>query len=264
MNIDMSQIATIPQLQGLKERKSFSEHYHHIFLLSHMRANTSLMSHILGSHPQISGYYEMHLSYRTKSDLLKQQDLYSSKDVIKSSSQYLFDKLLHNDYELLLEELDLTKIKLLVSIRQPEQSIKSIINLFQNKETEHSYAHPEAAIKYYRDRIMSLAKFCELYKGCYYYYDADLIRSKPKECLAQLQNWLSLESPLTEQYQMFSQTGKAGAGDSSANMTKGKIIQQQTNYEALEIPSDLLSKVQKESAQHRQLMIENALESLTL
>ncbi|MCU7819359.1 MAG: hypothetical protein KZQ57_10960, partial [gamma proteobacterium symbiont of Lucinoma myriamae] len=198
------------------------------------------------------------------SDLLKQQDLYSSKDVIKSSSQYLFDKLLHNDYELLLEELDLTKIKLLVSIRQPEQSIKSIINLFQNKETEHSYAHPEAAIKYYRDRIMSLAKFCERYKGCYYYYDADLIRSKPKECLAQLQNWLSLESPLTEQYQMFSQTGKAGAGDSSANMTKGKIIQQQTNYEALEIPSDLLSKVQKESAQHRQLMIENALESLTL
>ncbi|MCU7831230.1 MAG: hypothetical protein KZQ56_01185 [gamma proteobacterium symbiont of Lucinoma myriamae] len=63
---------------------------------------------------------------------------------------------------------------------------------------------------------------------------------------------------------MFSQTGKAGAGDSSANMTKGKIIQQQTNYEALEIPSDLLSKVQKESVQHRQLMIENALESLTL
>lgn len=240
------------------------ENYHHIFLLSHMRANTSLISHILGSHPQISGYYEMHLSYRTKSDLLRQQKLYSAKDVIKDSSHYLFDKLLHNRYELLLEDLDLTKIKLLVSIRPPEQSIKSIINLFQIKEIDHPYAYPEAAIEYYRERISALAKFCERYKGCYYYYDADLIRSKPKHSLAQLQNWLSLESPLTEQYQMFSQTGQARAGDSSANMTKGKIIQQQTNYESIEIPADLLTSVHKETAQQRQLMIENSIESLSL
>ncbi|TCS68990.1 hypothetical protein EDC61_1225 [Sulfuritortus calidifontis] len=34
-----------------------------IFLLSHMRAFTSLAGHILGSHPQINGYYEMHISY---------------------------------------------------------------------------------------------------------------------------------------------------------------------------------------------------------
>ena len=34
-----------------------------IFLLSHMRAYTSLAGHILGSHPQINGYYEMHLGY---------------------------------------------------------------------------------------------------------------------------------------------------------------------------------------------------------
>ena len=44
-----------------KNNDSGSSVYQHIFLLSHMRANTSLISHILGSHPQISGYYEMHL-----------------------------------------------------------------------------------------------------------------------------------------------------------------------------------------------------------
>ena len=240
------------------------ESYHHIFLLSHMRANTSLISHILGSHPQISGYYEMHISYRTESDLLNQKELFASKDVIKDSSQYLFDKLLHNRYELLLKDLDVTKIKLLVSIRSPEQSIKSIVNLFQNKETDHPYAYPEAAVEYYRDRISALAEFCEQYKGSYYYYDADLIRSNPKDVLAQIQNWLSLDSPLTERYQMFSQTGQVRAGDSSTNMTKGKIIQQQTNYEAIEIPLDLLSEVQMETAQHKQLMINNALESLSL
>ena len=61
-----------------------------------MRANTSLMGHILGSHKQIYGYYEMHLSYRTENDLIKQKELYATKDVIKSSSRYLFDKILHN------------------------------------------------------------------------------------------------------------------------------------------------------------------------
>jgi hypothetical protein len=40
-----------------------SDPYARIFLLSHMRAFTSLAGHILGSHPQINGYYEMHISY---------------------------------------------------------------------------------------------------------------------------------------------------------------------------------------------------------
>ena len=40
-----------------------------IFLLSHMRAYTSLAGHILGSHPQINGYYEMHSGMRVVSAL---------------------------------------------------------------------------------------------------------------------------------------------------------------------------------------------------
>jgi len=250
-------------LEQIKQAQKSSA-YQHIFLLSHMRANTSLMSHILGSHPQISGYYEMHLSYRTESDLIKQKELYSTKDVIKSSSRYLFDKLLHNDYQLLLENLDRTKIKLLVSVRSPEQTIKSIINLFRSKKIQHPYAQPELATEYYRSRIIELVKFCERYKGHYYYYDADLIRSSSKKSLQHIQSWLSLESPLTEQYQMFSQTGQTGAGDSSENMRKGEIIKQQTNYEAIEIPRDLLSTVIRETRDHKQIITENAIEALSL
>ncbi|MGV8991151.1 MAG: hypothetical protein ACOH1Q_07075 [Thiobacillus sp.] len=38
-----------------------SDRYARISLLSHMRALSSLAGHILGSHPQINGYYEMPL-----------------------------------------------------------------------------------------------------------------------------------------------------------------------------------------------------------
>ena len=129
--------------------------YQHIFLLSHMRANTSLMSHILGSHPQISGYYEMHLSYLTENDLIKQEQLLIDKQesnkAFKNSRHFLFDKILHNDYELILENLvpeqiptlGYSKFRILISIRPPEQTIKSIVNLFRHKKTEHPYANPK-------------------------------------------------------------------------------------------------------------------------
>jgi hypothetical protein len=50
--------------------------YARIFLLSHMRAYTSLAGHILGSHPQINGYYEMHISYEDASALDRQLEMF--------------------------------------------------------------------------------------------------------------------------------------------------------------------------------------------
>ena len=52
---------------------ALSDPYARIFLLSHMRAFTSLAGHILGSHPQINGYYEMHLSYEDAAALDRQR-----------------------------------------------------------------------------------------------------------------------------------------------------------------------------------------------
>jgi len=237
---------------------------HHIFLLSHMRANTSLMSHILGSHPEINGYYEMHLSYLTDDDLAKQIRVYKRNEVIKNNSKYLFDKLLHNDYELLLEHLDPEKVKILISIRPPEQTIKSIINLFRNKETEHPYANPDDATQYYIDRVTELARFCERNKESYFYYDADLIRTIPNETLERIQNWLSLATPLTEQYQIFSLTGQPRIGDSSENMKKGRIVRHQTHYKDIEIPGYLLEKAIAQSHKHKQFIIAHAIDSIIL
>jgi len=61
--------------------------YARIFLLSHMRAFTSLAGHILGSHPQINGYYEMHLSYEDASALDRQLEGFRQGDVIKADSR---------------------------------------------------------------------------------------------------------------------------------------------------------------------------------
>jgi len=224
-----------------------------------MRANTSLIGHILGSHPQINGYYEMHQNYLSEDDLLLQKQHYLLNDSIKKNSCYFFDKLLHNKYQLILQFLDIKNVTVFVSIRSPEQSIKSIVHLFSCKKIQHPYSIPELAIEYYRQRIAELVAFCERYKGKYYYYDADLIRNKPEKLLAAMQDWLSLNYPLKEQYQLFSQTGRMGAGDSSDNMKTGIIIKQQYHYNAIIIPINLLTQVIQETEQQRLFIINHAI-----
>ncbi|MBE9526557.1 MAG: hypothetical protein IME94_06230 [Proteobacteria bacterium] len=241
-----------------------SNHYQPIFLLSHMRANTSLISHILGSHPQISGYYEMHHSYVSENDLITQQQILLDNDTLKTSSHYLFDKLLHNKYELAVENMNLTNAKILVSMRSAEQSIKSIVNLFRNKKGKHAYAEPELATCYYIERMKKLVQFCETNKTNYYYYDAELIRSEAKLLLSQLQKWLQLGSPLTENYQLFPLTGKPRSGDSSENMKKGRIVKQNSNYDDIKIPEDLLQQAIEQSQQYRQLLVSHSIESIIL
>ena len=251
-----------------------SEHYSRIFLLSHMRAFTSLAGHILGSHPQINGYFEMHISYEDASALDKQLDLFLESEELKLNSRYLFDKLLHNDYSLKLERFGLpdsrnqgTKIpdiKLLVALREPEQTIKSIVDLLTQKETEELYASPVEASRYYVERVQALADFCRTVNQPYYYYDAAMLPGAPDTLLPKLSRWLELESPLNERYEIFSRTGEVGKGDSSENLRSGRINQTENVYSNIRIPDEQLKAAQQVYRDCRQRIIDNAMDWATL
>ena len=103
--------------------------YSRIFLLSHMRAYSSTLGHIIGSHPRINGYYEMHQSYLSDADLAQQIADYSQHDSLKPDSHYQFDKLLHNDYRLNLSLPALQDAVIFIALRQPEPTIKGITKL---------------------------------------------------------------------------------------------------------------------------------------
>lgn len=229
-----------------------------IFLLSHMRAFSSLIGHILGSHPDINGYYEMHISYRSDSDLHKQQVLFSQQEKFKPNSRFLFDKLLHNDYELDLTGLALQKQKILITVRSPELCIKSIVNLFQQKEQWDIYSEPVEATKYYIQRLQKLSEFCLQNPQQYYYFDAELIQSSTQEMLDSLTHWLQLTPPLSSRYQFFSKTGLAGAGDSSSMIKSGKIVKEPSDYSSIKIPGELLETAEKAYSKYRALMIKHS------
>ena len=235
-----------------------------IFLLSHMRAFTSLAGHILGSHPQINGYYEMHISYEDASALDKQLDVFLEGDVFKENSRYLFDKLLHNDYLLKPGQLGLANMKILISLLEPEHTIKSIVHLFAQKEIEDLYASPVEAANYYIARVQALADFSRTANQSYYYFDAELFQRAPEILLPKLSDWLELDSPLSERYQIFSHTGKARKGDSSERIHSGRIDRTPVAYPHIAIPEDVLRTAREVYRECRRQIIGNAVDSVSL
>jgi hypothetical protein len=235
-----------------------------IFLLSHMRAYTSLAGHILGSHPQIDGYYEMHLGYEDASALDRQLQTFLQDEALKPGSRYLFDKLLHNDYALKPERLGLADIKILVALAEPEHTIRSIVHLFRQKPDPDLYASPVEAAKYYIERVGAIGEFCSSTHWPYTYFDAELLVRAPERLLPRLTAWLELDSPLSERYEVFSQTGRARRGDTSQRVRSGRIDRVRSDYSEVVIPPEVLRAAQAAYRASREQIVARARDSLLL
>lgn len=209
-------IITTPSLLSSKK---------HLFLLSHMRANTSLMGHLLGSHKQINGYYEMHIGYYSLKSLIRQKILYSQEHSIKQNSVYMFDKVLHNEHHISERIQKHPKSHFLISIRAPEFTIPSIVSLYKKINPSHEFTTPEFAAAYYCERLELLADIASVKNFNYLYFDADAIKSKPTLTLQRISQFLELETTLSTKYEKMHNTGKEKAGDSSSSLLKGEIIQ---------------------------------------
>lgn len=228
-----------------------------------MRAYTSLVGHLLGSHPDINGYYEMHLSYASAGDLDTQARRYCKRDSLKPGSHFLFDKLLHNDYVLNLAQFDPDSTRVLVALRPPKPTLKSIINLFARKDSADLYADPTGAATYYIERVQALAVFGRQHPGRYHYFDADLIRTDTARVLTALGQWLQLGSPLVAHYQSFSQTGVEGAGDSSPAIAAGRVIHEANAYPDIVLDAASLEQAQQAYRGCRAQLIDHATAALT-
>jgi hypothetical protein len=242
--------------------KTTGQQYKRIFLLSHMRAYSSLIGHILGSHPEICGYYELHLAYARVADLEEQLRLLNQTEPPKTGTVYLFDKLLHNDYKLDTRILPGNDHRVLMSTRSPEDSLKSILHLFQTKGAVEPYADAAQATEYYVQRLASLATFSQENAGRYYYFDAELIKTDTRSLLHALTRWCALTTPLSDRYRTFSQTGKTRAGDSSGFIKSGKIQVSENGYPGVKLEAQYITRAGQAYAEYREVLQGNARESL--
>lgn len=189
----------------------------YVFLLSHMRSRSSLLSHIVASSPEVDGAGELQICYNNvKKGLVKNNLSHSSQ------SRLVFDKILHNE---LTKNDDFfgCDFKFIIMLRPIEDTIQSLASMWKRDGYESSF-NPEG-INYLIKRLEFLKEKAQLMKGKFYYIDSDQLVSTPELVLYGLSNFLELSTLLSDRYEVTKDTGNKGYGDTSEFIQKGKIVE---------------------------------------
>ncbi|QID18526.1 sulfotransferase [Nitrogeniibacter mangrovi] len=239
-------------------------HHRNIFLLSHMRANTSLFGHLIGSHPQVEGYYEMHIGYYGWKSLWRQKLLHFKTHSVKPGAHWMFDKVLHDGHHVAPSILARPNSRTLVMLRAPEQSIKSLVALYRKRNPQLPEATPEGATRYYVDRLESLARMARELGPRYFYLDAECLIERTDTTLAALSEWLGFDTPIPSEYDTFSNTGQGNTGDHSSRLKSGKVNRAKSDYSDIVLSDAQMDAAEAAYTQHRGRLIAGSARASTL
>lgn len=214
----------------------------HIFFISHMRAYSSLFGHIMGSHPKVSGYYELHIGYHSWKSLIRQKTVFFQEEDPKPGNRYMFDKVLHNDHFVSPSLLNTERAKVIFSLRDPEKTIPSIMKLYAKEDPSHDFNDPTFATRYYIDRARELVALSKQMQKEYFYFDAEVVTKQTDLCLSQLTGWLDLDPPLEPSYTVQRKTSVSRYGDTSDALKSGKIERSKDESEPVVLNPELLAE----------------------
>lgn len=227
----------------------------HIFLLSHMRAYSSLFGHIMGSNPAICGYYEMHIGYYSWKSPIRQKMLYFQQEDAKPGFSYMFDKILHNEHSVCLNVLNNSRARSIFCLRQPQDVIPSILKLYREIDPAHEFNSEVFATHYYIKRLAALEAIAESLEQEFFYFDSDALKLQSDDCLGSLSEWLQLRTPLSDTYALQQHTSKERYGDSSAALRAGHIRKETSRYRGWSPQEDLLQSANAAYREARSTMI---------
>ncbi|SEL45666.1 Sulfotransferase domain-containing protein [Aquimarina amphilecti] len=198
-----------------------SKRIEYLFVMGHMRSRSSLLTHILLSHPTMVGLGESNAVYESNLKLLYMK----SKTLLKNRSVDFFEKIYvdqinHNSKTPNPKIFQKKNLKMIILARPPDPSVASIMALTKKHYTPWS---DDKSKKYYSDRMSYLIKLKERLPDdqCLVINSDELVRT-PNVILDKISEFLEMSTPLKSEYETFNFTGTSG--DPSANIKEGKII----------------------------------------
>ena len=194
----------------------------YLFVLGHMRSYSSLLCHILGSHPQVDGYCETHVKYRTRFDLLRLRSRVVKLTGEPLRGRYLLDKVLHN-YPLASSILRSPNTLSIVLVRRPVPTVQSIVNMGLHYSDIAWYRDLDAVTRYYEERVAALVRLADELRGRVMFLEAETLLSRTGDVLQSTGRFLQLSEPLQSDYKRFAHTGEGGFGDPSEAITTGRV-----------------------------------------
>lgn len=196
----------------------------YLFVVSHMRSFSSLLCHILGNHPEISGYGEAQLSYFSRLDLQRLARKVQQITGSPTLGRYVLDKVLHNHREIAPGILDRPEIRVIFLLRNPEDTLRSILNMSHARGHKGKFSDPMQVLDYYVTRLRQLEDYCAHLGGNALFLESERLLSDTERVLVELSRWLDLGAPLKPDYRTFRFSGEAGYGDPSPTILAGTVV----------------------------------------
>lgn len=212
--------------------------HEYVFLISHMRGYTSLFGHIMGSNPEIVGYYEMHQNFEKEGDyIIAKYKKYLNKEG-RLEEKYIFDKILHKSHKINIELALKKQVKFIFLIRPPKETILSNAKMFTETPTEETF---KGAAEHYVSQLKYMSSIAEKIGSNAVFIRGEELINNTEIVLTNLTNWLQLKTPLSDKYQTFDKTGTKNYGDPSNNIKAGQILKNRENNE-IDIPDFILEE----------------------
>ena len=191
-----------------------------LFILSHMRSGSSLLTHLLNANPEIIGYGETHIKYSSELDFktLMFKVYWTIKDY-QMNHKYVLDKVLHNHKFLADDFLVSEQVSSIFLIREPQRTLASILEI-------KPHWSEEKALNYYQERLEILENYAKLInnKKQSFFITHEQLINQTDVVFNGLKKFLETQESFSEQYETLTTTGRKGIGDSSKNIKAGYII----------------------------------------
>lgn len=196
----------------------------YLFLFSHMRSFSSVLSHVLGSHAEICGYSETHLKYRHRSDLYRLRWRVACAVGGWPRGRYLLDKLLHN-FMLIPKDLRYSPgLRTLIFVRRPQATLQSILRMNATHAHRSWYDSATSAAEYYCERVAWLTALGVHLKERALVFPAEALIEDTAPLLRHISRFLDLSTPLQPRYQLNRLSGLPSHGDTSPCLQAGTVL----------------------------------------
>lgn len=215
-----------------------SDRRRYLFLLGTMRSGSTLLASILCSHPEVLGYGETHVVYRSAADLGELEARVGRAHGIDPADigpRRVLDKLLHDGLIRdpgIFGRIDLACLFLL---REPRRTIQSIVHQLGSTLDD--------AFTYYQERLASLERYAEVFPHSAFLTYEDLV-GNPERTLAGLTAFLDLDPPLAPEYRLQPLHDVKGVGDRSEAIHAGRVLANPREL-AVDLPEDRMAEAQE-------------------
>ena len=194
-----------------------------LLVMAHMRSGSTLLHHLLISHPQIIGRGERNEVFANSRDLDRLKlDVHLHQGRLFRVHRFVADQINHDRFLTSEALLNHPHVRPIFLIREPQASIASMVRVLGR----HYGTTVEQATEYYADRLKTLTRYAGQIADpsqAFFLTYGDLVLNT-EATLRELQSFLGLSTPLTEEYQVFDFTGSRG--DPSPQIRSGRIQRQ--------------------------------------